>query len=108
MSAQSKATHRNGVDAAALAAMLKQLPKDDSRKLRHAYGQWVLEGATTGRRWIGSAAVIWGLCFAATLVWWPNPLIMCGGAAAFCGGVALFRIGAQKERRWRQANPFRF
>src|SRR5690349_11312538 len=97
----------HGVDPAALAARMNQLPKSERQQLQLTYADWILRGTAAGRPWIVSAISVWGLAAAGMGIWWPSPIIIAGFAFAMVVGVWLFRVGARKERLWRQRNPFR-
>jgi Flp pilus assembly protein TadB len=101
---------KNGVDTKAFAERIKSATPDEQRRLWAAYFAWVAEGAKAGRRWILPAiCLIAGSLMAAialSALWSPTVVWIAAGAI-MVAGLLLFRVGAAKERAWREQNPFR-
>jgi Flp pilus assembly protein TadB len=102
---------KNGVDAHALAVRIKTADPASRRRLIAAYRAWILQGAKAGQAWTlpGILAIV--LAVAAALlgpVRGLAPTIVYAACAVLVlVGLLLFRVGARKERAWRETNPFR-
>jgi hypothetical protein len=101
---------KNGVDTHAFAERIKSASPDEQRRLWAAYFAWVAEGAKTGRLWsIPAICLIGGSLMAAIALsaHWSPTVVWFAAGTLMVVGLLLFRVGAAKEREWREQNPFR-
>jgi len=101
----------NQTNSRLFANKLKAARPADRAKLMSSYAAWVRTGAKSQGIWLQLLAVVGaGAAFAGIDGWFsgvrsPLYLIVCGFATLT--GILAFMLAARREKRWRQANPWK-
>ena len=103
---------QNGVDPRALSARIESMPTSKRKKVWANYRLWIAEGAKA-QGWLGGiGAMAIGLSAFIPVIMVVNQMgylalyISCAFTAGF--GLFLSCVGARRERKWRESNPFKF
>ncbi len=103
---------KNGVDPRELSARLESITASERKKFGVNYQLWIAEGANA-QGWfgyIGALAIgVSAFILLIAAVYQFGSLLLYSVCAITAGlGAFLFRIGARRERQWRESNPFKY
>ncbi|MDO9471536.1 MAG: hypothetical protein Q7J28_00630 [Caulobacter sp.] len=102
----------DGLDAKAFASKIQAMPAGDRARAWSDFAGWVRAGAKVSAPWGFSGIALMGVAAFAGIYWafegLPARNAVLIGAPALIAGLALFIVGARKEKRWRQTHPFEF
>lgn len=99
----------DGIDARAFSARLKTLPAVERQAMWESFWQWYHAGVKVSRPWTAPGILLIGTAAFAAIAWAFGDRqvgLVLPMLPTLLAGVILFVIGARKEKRWRQSNPF--
>lgn len=102
---------KNGIDPGELSARVKSMTSSERKHFWVNYRLWIAEGAKA-QGWLGYLGITaFGVSSFTLVVAAVNklgsPLLYCVCGLTAALGLLLSHIGARRERKWREANPFK-
>lgn len=103
---------KNGIDPRELSARVKSMTSSERKNFWANYRLWMAEGAKA-QGWLGNLGIMaLGISLFTLVVAAVNqldsPLLFSACALTAGFGLYLSRIGARRERKWRESNPFEY